>query len=156
MAVKGLSSLNRLIDRLKTLDDVVYLKIVEIIEREKPALEEFARQTIEAGKKPDGEPLTERGYSPGYAAYKQKYGRYKQVGHVDFKLTGKFLNALKLEYQGNLIWEFSDTDSKKDQLFKKYSLDDSIFDLNESDLQDFADEIVLPELIEFLDDYLTI
>jgi hypothetical protein len=152
MPIKGIEKLDKLIEKLKGLQSAMNDQLIEIIEREKPALVEINRQYLEEGVKPSGEDISDAGYSDTYKLYKQRYGRYKNTSYVDLKFSGKFLDSFVLEYQGDLTWQFSSSDVKAGFLMRYGEL----FGLNEKDLEDFAKNLVEPELVEFIEQYLEV
>lgn len=141
--------LETLATRLERLDEAVRRRARQLIEEFAEVLLDYNRAQLEAGNGADGRQLNPSTYSPAYAAYKAKYGKFKQVGHVDLKLTGDFLDSFTLLPLGDLRFQVVATDAKY-PLLERYG---ELLGIQESDLDDFFQTVIRPELESFIRQY---
>lgn len=145
-----LQQLDTLADRLETLPLAVRQEVVFQVQRFQVLLLEFNKDYLQKqGERPDGAPISSKPYSPAYAAFKKRYGKYTNTAFVDLKFSGDFLDSFVLEYDGNLTFRIVATDKKAD-LLKKYG---ELLGIRDTDLNDFVGQILEPEIRAFVERY---
>ncbi|RPD50053.1 hypothetical protein DNI29_04450 [Hymenobacter sediminis] len=149
MPITAPEKLESLALRLDRLPDLLRQELRQVVDQFAGALLDINRGYIEAGYGADGNQLNPNTYSPAYAAYKAKYGKFKQVGHVDLKLTGDFLESFDLLHLGGLRYQIVATDAKYGFL-ERYG---ELLGIRALDLDDFVATILKPELEQFIRRY---
>ena len=144
-------ALAHLANRLDTLPQAVRDASVGIIEHFGLLLLDLNRDYLQKqGERVDGSPISGKGYSAPYAAYKKKYGKFTNTAFVDYKFSGDFLASFKLNHTGNLTFEIEATDEKAGFL----NVGGQLLGLRAADIQAFVSQILEPEIKEFVTDYL--
>jgi hypothetical protein len=142
---------DQLADRLSTLSVAVRQEMVGLVSIAGALLLQFNQDYLaKEGRRPDGEPIQETGYSPAYAAYKKKYGKFTNTAFVDLKFSGDFLASFVLEYEGGGSFRIVATD-KKAAFLTKYG---ELLGLREADIQDFVTTVLEPGLRRFARNYM--
>ncbi|MBG8556163.1 hypothetical protein [Hymenobacter guriensis] len=145
-----LDQLEALATRIERLPAAVREELGRLVRDGGALLLDINRGYLEAGKLPDGQVIQPGGYSPAYAKFKAKYGKFKNTAYVDLKLTGEFLDSLELQDTAELQYLIVATDEKY-AFLQKYG---ELLGINEADLDDFVRSILQPELDAFIGRYL--
>lgn len=141
-----MDAFDQLANRLETLSLAVRQELVGLVSQAGALLLQFNQDYLaKEGRRPDGEEIQVTGYSPAYAAYKKKYGKFSNTAFVDLKFSGDFLNSFVLEYEGNATFRIVAND-KKAAFLTKYG---ELLGLREEDVQDFVTTILEPALRRF-------
>lgn len=133
--------INRLADSLETLPLAVRRAVVGLVQTLREHLLDYNRAYLLQGQRPDGEPIDAGGYSPGYAAYRRKFGL--QTAVKDLTFTKAFANAYRLDYLGGERFEVANTDPKAAKLLSTYG---ELFGVREGDIEDFIAQFIEPEV----------
>lgn len=144
-----IDEIERLADAIETLPLALRQALVGIVQTFGQELLDINRGYLLKGERPDGAPIQESGYSPAYAAYRRKYG--KQTAVVDLKFEGDFQKGFVLDYVGGLRFEIINTDSKAAKLLKTYG---ELYGIRETDIEDYIERYLLPEVEIFIRNYL--
>lgn len=144
-----MDAITRLADALDTLPLAVRQAVVGLVQTLGEALLDYNRAYLAAGQRPDGSLVDANGYSPGYAAYRAKYGLQNRV--KDLKFTGEYYKGFRLPYLGGLTFEVDNLDSKAAKLLTSYG---ELYGVRESDIEDFIRTIIEPEIQQVIQQHL--
>ncbi len=145
-----IAALEALATRIDGLSEAVRREFQRLVSDAAGLLLDINKGYLAAGYASDGKPLQPNTYSPAYAAYKAKYGKNKQVAHVDLKLTEAFQDSFLLEPKGGLEYEIVATDAK----YAFLSTYGDLLGIREADLDDFVGSILRPEIDAFVARYM--
>lgn len=146
------AALERLADRLDTLPLATRQEVVFQVRQFQGFLLAYNRDYLtKEGQRPDGETIGSGQYSPAYKAFKAKFGTFKQTAFIDLKFKGDYFDAFALEYLGNLEFAVVNDDAKAALLAKQYG---PLLGIREPDLLAFMNELVEPQIKEFITRYL--
>lgn len=101
MPVLGLDKLKELSIKLDNLQSNTQRTLVKQVENDSVELADLNRAYLEDGEKPDGIAISGRGYSPGYAGYKQMFAIHKNTAYVDLKFDGDFHKSFEFGHKAS-------------------------------------------------------
>lgn len=132
--------LERLTKKLKRLKPSIETFTREVIEDNRPLLEDFNALQLDQGLKADGSDITPE-YHPFTVAIKKAKGQ--PYDRVTLKDTGAFYESIRIKTTRNEL-TYEATDSKTEDLQEKYG--DAILGLSDEDKTEFIDSYLREDL----------
>lgn len=118
-----------------------------VFEERNPEIIDMNTGQLSEGKTSIGENITPEYYQDEYANLKQMLNPTPPLGTPDLNLTGGFYGGFQIEVKSDSL-QFSSTDTKAEDLVKKYS--DNIFGLTKENKTQFSFGYLFADLKDYI------